>query len=83
MPPTRITSSISLALTPASFKAALQGSMLLVIKSSTRDSNLDLVSLTFKCFGPLASAVTNGKLTSVCAELESSIFAFSAASFIL
>ena len=83
IPPTRITSSISLALTPASFKADLQGSMLLVIKSSTSDSNFDLVSFTFKCFGPLASAVTKGRFISVWAELESSIFAFSAASFIL
>ena len=83
IPPTKITSSISLALTPASLRAALQGSILFVIKSSTRLSYWDLVNLTFKCFGPLASAVTKGKLTSVWAALESSILAFSAASFIL
>ena len=81
MPPTNITSSISEAERPASFKAALHGSILLVIKSSTRLSNLALVILMFKCFGPDASAVIYGRLTSVSIELESSIFAFSAASF--
>ncbi len=81
IPPTKITSSISEALIPASFKAALTGSMVRFTRSSTRDSNLARLILMFKCFGPLASAVMNGRLTSVCDELESSIFAFSAASF--
>ena len=83
IPPTRITSSISLALTPASFKAALHGLILLVMRSSTILSNCDLVNFTLRCFGPLASAVTKGRLISVWAALESSILAFSAASFIL
>ena len=33
------------------------------------------------CLGPEASAVTNGRFTSCCCVVESSIFAFSAASF--
>ena len=44
-------------------------------------SSLARVSLMFRCFGPLASAVINGRLMSVSMEPESSIFAFSAASF--
>ena len=65
MPPTKITSLISPALKPASFKACLQGSIDLSIKSETKVSNLDLESLIFKCFGPEASAVIKGKFTSV------------------
>ena len=33
------------------------------------------------CFGPVLSAVINGRLISVCSADESSILAFSAASF--
>ena len=65
MPPTRTTSSISLAEIPASFKAALQGSIVLLTKSSTRLSSFALVNLRVKCLGPEASAVINGKLISV------------------
>ena len=39
------------------------------------------VSFIVRCFGPDASAVMNGRLISVCGALESSILAFSAASF--
>ena len=81
MPPTKTTSSISLAVTPASFNAALQGSIVLFIKSSTKLSSFALVNLRVKCLGPEASAVIKGKFTSVCAVEESSILAFSAASF--
>jgi hypothetical protein len=35
----------------------------------------------FKCLGPLASAVTNGRLISAVCVVDSSIFAFSADSF--
>src|SRR3546814_5798444 len=35
----------------------------------------------FRCLGPEASAVTYGRLTSVCCALDSSILARSAASF--
>ena len=83
IPPTKITSSISPAFIPASFRASLHGFILLVIRSSTRLSNCALDNFKLRCFGPDASAVINGKLTSVWAELDSSILAFSAASFIL
>ena len=72
---------MSSLVTPASLRAVRQGSKERWIKSSTRLSNFALVNLTFKCLGPLASAVMYGKLTSVCAELDNSIFAFSADSF--
>ena len=65
----------------ASLSASLRGSRLLSTKSSTRDSNLALVILWTKCFGPELSAVIYGKLTSVCSDEDSSILAFSAASF--
>ncbi len=81
MPPTKITSSILSGARPASLRAALQGPMVRVIRSSTKLSSFARVNLMFKCFGPEASAVINGRFTSVCRELESSIFAFSAASF--
>ena len=81
IPPTKITSSMSPALSPASFKAAWHGAIVRLTRSSTKDSNLARVSFTFKCFGPEASAVMNGKFTSVCMEDDNSIFAFSAASF--
>ena len=81
IPPTRITSSISDAFTPASFNAALQGTIVRSTSFSTSRSSLALVSLIFRCFGPLASAVIKGRLMSVCSDADSSIFAFSAASF--
>ena len=65
IPPTRITSLISPALNPASFKACLQGSIDLSTKFDTRDSNFDLDSFILRCFGPEASAVIKGKFTSV------------------
>ena len=43
-------------------------------------SNLARVSFRSRCFGPEASAVMNGRLIGVSIMLESSIFAFSAAS---
>ena len=65
MPPTRIISLISPALSPASLSACLHGSIDLSIKSDTSDSNLDLDSFIFKCLGPEESAVINGRFTSV------------------
>ena len=50
------------------------------MRSSTSCSNFARVSVKFKCFGPSAVAVMNGKLISVCESCDSSIFAFSAAS---
>ena len=81
IPPTKITSLISLADNPASLRAVLQGGIVLPIKSSTKASNFALVIFILICFGPVLSAVINGKLISVWAAEDSSIFAFSAASF--
>jgi hypothetical protein len=81
IPPTRTTSSMSEALTPASFSAAFTGPAVRLMRSSTSDSSFARVSLMLRCFGPDASAVMKGRLTSVCVVEESSIFAFSAASF--
>ena len=61
--------------------ATRHGSIVLAIRSSTKDSNFERVILIFKCFGPDASAVMYGKLISVCALEDNSIFAFSADSF--
>lgn len=52
-------------------------------KVSVKASNLALVRLRLQCFGPVASAVKYGKLTSVDEVDESSILAFSAASLTL
>jgi len=59
----------------------LHGGIVLEIRSSTRASSLALVNFRFMCFGPVLSAVINGKLISVCSAEDNSIFAFSAASF--
>ena len=74
-------SSTSLLDSPASFNAVLQGSIERFSRSATSDSSFDLVILILRCLGPDASAVIYGRLTSVCSDDESSIFAFSAASF--
>ena len=81
IPPTRTTSFISAAEKPESFKAVLHGSNVLSTKLWTNASSFALVNFKFKCLGPVLSAVINGKFISVCAADESSIFAFSAASF--
>ena len=81
IPPTRITSSMSAAVTPASCIAILHGSILRWISSSTKLSSLARVILMFMCLGPEASAVMYGKFTSVCALLLNSILVRSAASF--
>ena len=59
---------------------ALHGSMVRLTRSSVSVSSLARVSLTLRCLGPVASAVMNGRLISVCWAEESSVFAFSAAS---
>ncbi len=83
IPPTITISSMSLAEIPASFRAVLHGGKVLAIKSSTRASSFALVIFKLICFGPVLSAVIKGKLISVCSADESSILAFSAASFSL
>ena len=82
-PPTKITSSMSLADTPASLRAVRHGAIVRSTKSSTRDSSLARLIFIAKCFGPLASMLTYGKLISVCWLDDNSILAFSAASFSL
>ena len=57
---------MSLARRPASFSAMRHGSMVFLTRSSTSASSLARVSLMLRCFGPEASAVTYGRLTSVC-----------------
>mmetsp|Transcript_16022 Transcript_16022/g.38271 ORF Transcript_16022/g.38271 Transcript_16022/m.38271 type:complete len:305 (+) Transcript_16022:379-1293(+) len=80
MPPTRMTSFTSEVDTPASLRHALHGSRVRVTRSPVSASSFALVSLTFKCLGPVASAVMKGRLISVCVVEESSVLAFSAAS---
>ena len=72
---------ISFTLLPASFNTAFNESIELSTKSSTKASNFARVTLIAKCLGPVASAVIYGRFTSVDCADESSIFAFSAASF--
>ena len=64
MPPTRTTSSISAAESPASLSACRHGSTVFCTRSSTSASNLARVSFIVRCLGPDASAVTNGRLIS-------------------
>ena len=82
-PPTKITSLISDLFNPASFNAFLTGSIDLLTRSEHNCSNLDLVNVLTKCFGPESVAVIYGKFISVCVDDESSILAFSAASLSL
>ena len=80
-PPTNKTLCKSLAVIPASFKACSTGTFVASTKSLINSSNLALVNVTSKCFGPVLSAVMNGKLICVCCIPDNSILAFSAASF--
>jgi hypothetical protein len=59
----------------------LHGANVLSINFSTNASSLALVNFKLICFGPVLSAVINGKLISVCVAEDNSILAFSAASF--
>ena len=80
-PPTSNTLSILSNVRPESFIAWFTGSTVDSTKSEINSSNLDLVKVISKCFGPVESAVINGRLICVCCIPESSILAFSAASF--
>ena len=80
-PPTSTTSSICCGVTPASAMACLQGPTERCRMSSTICSKRARVSFICRCLGPVASAVMNGRLISVSSSVESSILAFSAASF--
>ena len=79
-PPTSTTSSISFGDFFASARHFLVGSMARVNRSSQICSNRARVSFFTRCFGPVWSAVRNGRLISVSMVADSSIFAFSAAS---
>ncbi len=61
--------------------ACLHGPMERCRMSSTICSKRARVSFICRCLGPEASAVTNGRLISVSSSVESSILAFSDASF--
>ncbi len=61
--------------------AMLMHSRVFSTKSCISSSNLARVMVMSRCLGPVLSAVMKGRLTLVCTMLESSILAFSAASF--
>ena len=65
---------------PASFNAFCTGIVVLSIKSLVSSSNFALVKFISRCFGPSAVAVINGRLMLVVVAVDSSFFAFSAAS---
>ena len=65
MPPTRITSSISVGLRFASASALRTGSAVFLTRSATRSSSLARVRVMTRCLGPEASAEMNGRLISV------------------
>ena len=73
--------SISLAVRPASRSAFCIGATVASTRSRVSSSNFARVRVISRCFGPVASAVMNGRLMLVLITPESSIFAFSAASF--
>ena len=79
-PPTSTISSICDGWSFASARHLRVGSMERSTRSSTSASSFARESLMERCFGPVWSAVRNGRLISVSAIEESSIFAFSAAS---
>ncbi|ETJ16184.1 hypothetical protein Q604_UNBc4C00098G0001, partial [human gut metagenome] len=80
-PPTRITSSISDKLKPASERAWRTGTFVRSTRSRVKSSNLARVKVISKWRGPASPAVINGKLICVEVTPERSFFAFSAASF--
>ena len=75
------TSSICDASSPASTRARLTGATVFCSRSSTSCSKRARLSFMARCLGPDWSAVTNGRLISVSTTVDSSILAFSAASF--
>ena len=79
-PPTRTTSSISLGVRLASVKACFKGARNPLTRSPHILSNWERLRRVSKCLGPSLVAVMKGRLISVVATPESSIFAFSAAS---
>ena len=80
-PPTRSTLPSSEAVMPASFSAFCTGIAVRSMRSCVSSSNLALVRFISRCFGPSEVAVMNGRLMLVVVAVDSSFFAFSAASF--
>ncbi len=80
MPPTRTSSSICAEVRSASFRQFLNGWMQRSKRLSQICSIFARVSCTFRCFGPEASAVMNGRLMSTDAVEDRAILAFSASS---
>ena len=80
MPPTRTTSSISSASSPASARAMWQGIVSLSIRLPTIFSIWSLLIFFLRCFGPELSAAMNGRWISVSKTDDNSHFAFSDAS---
>ena len=79
-PPTRIILSMSSGLRSASRRDSFTGRIVPSIKSLANSSNFDLLISISRCLGPVSSAVMKGRLREVVRVLDSSIFAFSAAS---
>ena len=71
---------MSSAVTLASSIACRTGAVHRSTRSCVSSSNVDRINVVFRCLGPLASAVMNGRLTVVWLTDDSSTFAFSAAS---
>ena len=80
-PPTSTTSCTSFGFSLASRSACSQGPRRRSNRSLHRSSKRERVTVTCRCLGPFWSAVMKGRLTAVSIWLESSILAFSAASF--
>ncbi len=80
-PPTRITRSISSLVRPASRMACSNGPRHESRRSAVSSWNFARLSVRSRWSGPSLVAVMNGRLTVVSCSEESSIFAFSAASF--
>ena len=82
-PPTMIILSMLSFFRPASFMAWMMEFLQRSTMGSTSSSSLARVMVCTRCLGPEASDVMNGRLTSVCMVVDSSIFAFSQASLTL
>ncbi len=73
--------SICCAVTPASRMAWFIGPTVFSTRSAVSSLNLARLMVTSRCLGPVASAVMKGRFTLVLIMPDSSILAFSAASF--
>ena len=80
-PPTRITLSTCAAVRPASRSAFCMGVMVFSTRSAVSSLNFARVRVISRCLGPVASAVMKGRLMLALITPDSSILAFSAASF--